>query len=75
MGWLLFLVYASATCLALWQFGKLERNALELTGASLCLALAGYAWQGSIGPRKSREGGRRSRYRRPQNCARPLPAA
>lgn len=47
MGWLLFLVYASATCLALWQFGKLERNALELTGASLCLALAGYAWQGS----------------------------
>ena len=47
MGWVLFLVFASATGLALWRSRKLDRNGLELTGAALLLALAGYAWQGS----------------------------
>lgn len=47
MGWVLFLVFAGATGLALWRSGKLDRNALELTCAALLLALAGYAWQGS----------------------------
>ena len=47
MGWVLFLVSAGATSLALWRSRKLDRNALELTGAALLLALAGYAWQGS----------------------------
>ena len=47
MGWVLFLVFAGATGLALWRSRKLDRNALELTGAALLLALAGYAWQGS----------------------------
>ncbi|WP_219892871.1 tetratricopeptide repeat protein [Aquisediminimonas profunda] len=47
MGWILFLVFAGATGLALWRSRKLDRNALELTGAALLLALAGYAWQGS----------------------------
>lgn len=47
MGWVLFLVSAGATGLALWRSRKLDRNGLELTGAALLLALAGYAWQGS----------------------------
>ena len=46
MGWVWFLVFAAATALGLWRFGKLNRGALELTGAALLLALAGYAWQG-----------------------------
>ena len=47
MGWLLFVLCASATGLGLWRFGKIDRNALELAVAALLLALAGYAWQGS----------------------------
>jgi cytochrome c-type biogenesis protein CcmH/NrfG len=47
MGWILFLLFAAATGLGFWRIGKLERSALELVGAGLCLALAGYAWQGS----------------------------
>lgn len=47
MGWILFLLFAVATGLGLWKIGKLDRSALELVGAGLCLALAGYAWQGS----------------------------
>jgi len=46
MGWLLFLIFAMATGLGLWRIGKLDRSGLELVGAGLCLALAGYAWQG-----------------------------
>lgn len=46
MGWLLFLVAAVLTGGLLWRFGKLGKGGLELTGATLMLALAGYAWQG-----------------------------
>lgn len=47
MGWFLFLVSAIAVGLGLWRLGRLDRSALELTGAALLLALAGYAWQGN----------------------------
>lgn len=47
MGWVWLLVFAAATGLGLWRVGKLDRSGLELVGAALCLALAGYAWQGS----------------------------
>ena len=47
MGWIWLLVFAVATGLGLWRIGKLDRGGLELVGAALCLALAGYAWQGS----------------------------
>lgn len=47
MGWLLFLIVAALTGGLLWRFGKLGRGGLELTGAALMLALAGYAWQGN----------------------------
>jgi cytochrome c-type biogenesis protein CcmH len=49
MGWLFFLVIAAATGGLLWRFGRLGRGGLELTGAALMLALAGYAWQGNPG--------------------------
>lgn len=47
MGWLAFLVFAGLSLAGLWRFGKLPRQALELSGAVALLALAGYAWQGS----------------------------
>lgn len=47
MGWLLFLVAAALTGGLLWRFGNLGRGGLELTGAALMLALAGYARQGN----------------------------
>jgi cytochrome c-type biogenesis protein CcmH len=49
MGWLFFLVIALATGGLLWRFGRLGRGGLELTGAALMFALAGYAWQGNPG--------------------------
>jgi cytochrome c-type biogenesis protein CcmH len=49
MGWLLFLVFAALSLVGLWRFGKLPRQALELSGAAALIALAGYAWQGSPG--------------------------
>ena len=49
LGWALFILIAAATGLLLWRFGRLDRNGLELTGAALLLALAGYAWQGRPG--------------------------
>ncbi len=45
MGWLYFLIAAALTGGLLWRFGKLGRGGLELAGAALMLALAGYAWQ------------------------------
>ncbi|MBK7285065.1 MAG: hypothetical protein IPI83_12570 [Sphingomonadales bacterium] len=77
MGWVLFLALASATGLALWKSDKLDRNALELTGAAFCLALAGYAWQGSPSvpgnPVKAVDAADNGEV--PADCARPLPAA
>lgn len=47
MGWLWFVIFAAATAFGLYRFGKLGRSDLELAGAALLIALAGYAWQGS----------------------------
>jgi tetratricopeptide (TPR) repeat protein len=49
MGWLIFIVLALATGGVLWRFGRLPKGTLELVGAALFLAVAGYAWQGSPG--------------------------
>lgn len=47
MAWLVLVVLAAAAFAALWKWGNLPRAGLELTGAALCVAVAGYAWQGS----------------------------
>lgn len=47
MGWLLILIFGGLGFAGLWRFGAMSRPALELSGAALLLALAGYAWQGS----------------------------
>ena len=46
MGWLLILLFAAAVLLALWRFAGFDRTALQLLGAALFVAMAGYAWQG-----------------------------
>jgi len=47
MGWLIFLGLALVTGGALWRFGRMPKGTIELLGAALCLAVAGYAWQGT----------------------------
>jgi tetratricopeptide (TPR) repeat protein len=49
MGWLIFVGLALVTGGALWRFGRMPKGGLELLGAALFLAVAGYAWQGSPG--------------------------
>jgi cytochrome c-type biogenesis protein CcmH/NrfG len=49
MGWLLISILAAIVLFALWRFGRLDRPALQLVGAGLLLAMAGYAWQGRPG--------------------------
>jgi cytochrome c-type biogenesis protein CcmH len=49
MGWLMFLGLALIVAGLLWRFGRLPKGGLELVGAALFLAVAGYAWQGSPG--------------------------
>jgi cytochrome c-type biogenesis protein CcmH/NrfG len=44
--WLLALLLALAAFLILWRVAKLGRAPLQMIAAGLCLALAGYAWQG-----------------------------
>lgn len=46
MGWLIMLALAVLTAVGLWPFLRREQGALQFLGAALCLALAGYAWQG-----------------------------
>lgn len=46
MAWLAAIMLALASGFALWRFAQLDRPMLQLVGAGLCLALAGYAWQG-----------------------------
>ena len=46
MGWLTILVLALATLAALWRFLRVDKGALQFLGATLFLALAGYALQG-----------------------------
>ena len=47
MGWLWFAVIALLLMIGLWKIAKVQRQTLELTGAAVLLALAGYAWQGN----------------------------
>lgn len=49
MGWLLVLALAAITLAGLWKFARFDRAALQLLGAALLLAMAGYAWQGRPG--------------------------
>lgn len=46
MGWAPFLLLALLAFGALWRFGRLEKAGLQLLGAALLVAVAGYAWQG-----------------------------
>lgn len=46
MGWLLILALTAITFAGLWKWGRFDRSALQLLGAALLVALAGYAWQG-----------------------------
>lgn len=47
VGWLIFLGLALIVAGLLWRFGRLPKGGIELVGAALLLAVAGYAWQGS----------------------------
>jgi cytochrome c-type biogenesis protein CcmH len=49
MGWLLILLLSILVLLALWRLAGFGRLGLQLAGAALLLAMAGYAWQGSPG--------------------------
>lgn len=47
MGWLIFVGMALIVVGLLWRFGHLPKGGVELVGAAIFLAIAGYAWQGS----------------------------
>ncbi|HEX8443191.1 MAG TPA: tetratricopeptide repeat protein [Allosphingosinicella sp.] len=49
MGWLLILILAAIVLIGLWKLGRFDRAALQVLGAALLVAMAGYAWQGSPG--------------------------
>ena len=49
MGWLFLLVVAAAAFVAIWRFARLDTAGLQLLGAAMLLAIAGYAWQGHPG--------------------------
>lgn len=46
MGWLIILFMVLVVIAGLWRLGRLDGSALQMVGAGLALALAGYAWQG-----------------------------
>lgn len=46
MGLVVALVLVVVTAAALWPLLRLQRGALQLLGAALLMALAGYVWQG-----------------------------
>jgi cytochrome c-type biogenesis protein CcmH/NrfG len=46
MGWIAMLLLAAAVFVAVWRFGRLDKAGLQILGAALLLAVAGYAWQG-----------------------------
>ncbi|MFL6861578.1 MAG: tetratricopeptide repeat protein [Allosphingosinicella sp.] len=46
MGWIVLLVAAGAAFVAIWRFARLDAAGLQVLGAALLLAVAGYAWQG-----------------------------
>lgn len=47
MGWLIVAILAALTFTALYFSRRCSRQALELAGAAILIALAGYGWQGS----------------------------
>jgi cytochrome c-type biogenesis protein CcmH len=47
MGWLIAAMFAVLTFTALYLSKRCSRQALELAGAAILIALAGYGWQGS----------------------------
>lgn len=47
MAWISVFLLCAATFGGLWWSGRFSRTALELLGAALMLAVAGYAWQGT----------------------------
>ena len=49
MGWVVMIALAAVTGLGLWWFLRRDLGAVQFLGASLLLALAGYAWQGQPG--------------------------
>lgn len=46
MGWLLLLGIAAASLFLFWRFAEFRSAELQLVGAAVFVALAGYAWQG-----------------------------
>jgi cytochrome c-type biogenesis protein CcmH len=46
MGWLFILLFSAAILLASWRVAKFDRASLQMLGAALLAAMAGYAWQG-----------------------------
>jgi cytochrome c-type biogenesis protein CcmH len=46
MGWIVILLAAGAAFVAIWRFARLDTAGLQVLGAALLLAVAGYAWQG-----------------------------
>ena len=49
MGWIAIILLALALLLLLWRFGGFGKAALQLLGAGLLIAMAGYSWQGRPG--------------------------
>ena len=49
MGWLFALIFAGLAFLGLYLSKRCNRMALEIGGAIILVALAGYGWQGSPG--------------------------
>jgi cytochrome c-type biogenesis protein CcmH len=49
MGWIVMLLLAASVFVAVWRFGRLDKAGLQILGAALLLAVAGYAWQGHPG--------------------------
>lgn len=47
MGWLFPLLLSTILLTMFWRSGRFSRQALELAGAALLIALASYAWQGN----------------------------
>ena len=47
MGWVFMIGFAAIAFAGLWLSGRCSRPALELAGAALLVAIAGYGWQGS----------------------------
>jgi cytochrome c-type biogenesis protein CcmH len=44
--WILLLLAAAGAFVAIWRFARLDSAGLQILGAALLLAVAGYAWQG-----------------------------